>query len=154
MKTFELRGFLFGGWDSFLSPIGVARGQGPISFNNVPITSGNNLSPVFYIIGLKANGEGTVIFPFSLTNIIRVLMSKTLTNFSKDKEKESGQDTASVSHNVLLQINANCPICISEDTITIPSSGFSIIKCTGPSYMANSFQCNGFVTYGYKRRGG
>uniref|UniRef100_A0A8C0WEV3 3CxxC-type domain-containing protein n=1 Tax=Castor canadensis TaxID=51338 RepID=A0A8C0WEV3_CASCN len=157
VKTFELRGFLFGGQDSTPSPIGVAKGQGPITFRNCNVTPGNDLYPVSYTIGLRANGEGVIIFPLSLTNIIRgkgpfegsVTFPFTFTD-TANITTENGRDLVTASHSCPPETNS--PISISKGTITIPFSVFRIIRHQGSSHMANGPQSNGFVTYGYYKK--
>ncbi|XP_069875058.1 receptor-transporting protein 5 [Dipodomys merriami] len=71
VKTFELRGFLFGSRGSVPSSVGVARGQGPISVSNGPAVPETAPSPGFYTIGLTASGEGALALPSTLADTLR-----------------------------------------------------------------------------------
>ncbi|XP_048200271.1 receptor-transporting protein 5 [Perognathus longimembris pacificus] len=195
VKTFELRGFLFGAQGSASSSIGVAKGQGPISFSNCPLIPGSDSYPMFYTIGLMANGEGAIAFPSFLANTIRgkepfismatdavqedsgqspaghnlppesgttgpaahsnegsVTFPFSFSDSAKDQdsstEKEDSQRLATMGHDSAEENSADDHISISEGTITIPFSIFSIITRKGPGYSASGSQCNGH----YKKR--
>uniref|UniRef100_H0XNH2 3CxxC-type domain-containing protein n=1 Tax=Otolemur garnettii TaxID=30611 RepID=H0XNH2_OTOGA len=69
-KTFELQGFLFKARGASSSPVGVAKGQGPISCSSslrglwrAPLTGP-------YIVGLRPDGEGSLTFSLSLARAI------------------------------------------------------------------------------------
>ncbi|KAM5228654.1 receptor-transporting protein 5 [Ctenodactylus gundi] len=118
-KTFELRGFIFGRQGSPLSPVGVAKGHGPISSSNGPVTSGNGLLPVPYIIGLLPNGEGSIAFPLYLIKFFRA--KDALTSVTMDKEREdSGPSPATDGHQPPPEPHTDGLAAKEEGTITFP----------------------------------
>ncbi|KFO22565.1 hypothetical protein H920_16072 [Fukomys damarensis] len=102
LETFEFPGFLFGGQDSPPSPVGMAKGQGPISFSAGCLAPGNAFPSVSYVIGLLANGEGSVTLPLSLTSIFRD--RNTLNRIPKGSGRgDGGQSRATDGHNSPLE---------------------------------------------------
>uniref|UniRef100_G3U041 3CxxC-type domain-containing protein n=1 Tax=Loxodonta africana TaxID=9785 RepID=G3U041_LOXAF len=70
-KGFELKGFIFKGKGSISDPIDIAKVQGLVYNSEGATAAGKTPVPVSYIIGLMANGEGSITFPLSFTNIIK-----------------------------------------------------------------------------------
>ncbi|KAM4835775.1 receptor-transporting protein 5 isoform 2-T2 [Thomomys bottae] len=122
MKTFELRGFLFGGQGSAPSSVGVAKGQGPISFSNCSVIPGSDLYPMFYTVGLMANGEGAITFPSFLVNIIRG--KDPFISITKEAAQEDGGESpASGGHSSPPENGTTGPAaCSEEGSVTFPFS--------------------------------
>uniref|UniRef100_A0A8C5Z4Z0 3CxxC-type domain-containing protein n=1 Tax=Marmota marmota marmota TaxID=9994 RepID=A0A8C5Z4Z0_MARMA len=162
-RAFALRGFLFKGQGFVLIPSSRA-------FSHGPVTPGRDPPLVSYIIGLMANGEGSITFPSSLASVIRgqdmgsvtfpfIVTGDTsdedpLINMVEAEEEQQGQDLVTAGHTLLLESGAAGSVPISQGSLTIPFSVFGIIKHKGPSYMVSGLQSNGLVTYSYyqKRR--
>ncbi|XP_005411160.1 PREDICTED: receptor-transporting protein 5 [Chinchilla lanigera] len=105
LETFELPGFLFGGQGSPPSPVGIAKGQGPISFSVGCLAPGNSFPSVSYVIGLLANGEGAITLPLSLTSIFRGQDSLTRVPEGRGRG-DGGQSCTTDGHNSPLETHA------------------------------------------------
>uniref|UniRef100_G3UE00 3CxxC-type domain-containing protein n=1 Tax=Loxodonta africana TaxID=9785 RepID=G3UE00_LOXAF len=176
-KGFELKGFIFKGKGSISDPIDIAKVQGLVYNSEGATAAGKTPVPVSYIIGLMANGEGSITFPLSFTNIIKetsasgsatndegaITFPFIFTDGIKDKdsppdstegkEKENGGNgPASPGRGFLLKTNAAGSVTFSEGSITIPFSVFNIIKRKGPSASANGPQNDGFLPHGYSKK--
>ncbi|XP_004701955.1 receptor-transporting protein 5 [Echinops telfairi] len=112
-KGFELKGFIFKGKGSISDPVDVAKVQG------LATPAARSPLPVSYIIGLMANGEGSITFPLSFTNIIKDKDS--FASVSEGKGKEGGSDgPATAGHHTLLEANAYGPPTADEGALTFP----------------------------------
>ncbi|EHB16190.1 hypothetical protein GW7_11082 [Heterocephalus glaber] len=119
LETFELPGFLFGGQDSPPSPVGTAKGQGPISFSVGCLAPGNSFPSVSYVIGLLANGEGCITLPLSLTSIFRG--QNTLTYIPEGSGRgDGGQSQATDGHSSPLETRAEPGADSKEGSVTFP----------------------------------
>ncbi|XP_012889096.1 PREDICTED: receptor-transporting protein 5 [Dipodomys ordii] len=122
VKTFELRGFLFGGRDSVPSSVGVAKGQGPISVSNGPAVPETALSPGFYTIGLTASGEGALALPSTLADTLRG--KAPVLSIAKDAvQEDGGRSPAAGGHRPPPESSPSGPGARSEEgLVTFPFS--------------------------------
>ncbi|KAL2775385.1 receptor-transporting protein 5 [Daubentonia madagascariensis] len=118
-KTFQLQGFLFKAQGATSSPVGVAKGQGPISCSSGLGVLQRGLPTGPYIVGLGPDGEGSLTFPLSFARAIG----------GKDafirpiggEGKEGGcQGPAASGNNTLWETNADSPTAFKEDSVTFP----------------------------------
>ncbi|KAM6152742.1 receptor-transporting protein 5 [Erethizon dorsatum] len=119
LETFELPGFLFGGQGSPPSPVGIAKGQGPISFSAGCLAPGNAFPSVSYVIGLLANGEGSLTLPLSLTSIFRGQDSLTCIPEGRGRG-DGGQSCATDGHNSPLETHAEHRAASKGGFVTFP----------------------------------
>ncbi|XP_015336571.1 receptor-transporting protein 5 isoform X3 [Marmota marmota marmota] len=105
-RAFALRGFLFKGQGFVLIPSSRA-------FSHGPVTPGRDPPLVSYIIGLMANGEGSITFPSSLASVIRG--QDMVTDFTQGKGQEGRQ--SSVTHG---ENHIEDPTVSAEGSVTFP----------------------------------
>ncbi|XP_049744834.1 receptor-transporting protein 5 [Elephas maximus indicus] len=118
-KGFELKGFIFKGKGSISDPIDVAKVQGLVYNSDGATAAGKTPVPVSYIIGLMANGEGSITFPLSFTNIIKGKDS--FTNITEGKGKEGCSNGSAITDgDTLLETNASGSTTNDEGAITFP----------------------------------
>ncbi|XP_003474402.4 receptor-transporting protein 5 [Cavia porcellus] len=119
LETFELPGFLFGSQGSLPSPVGIARGQGPISFSAGCLAPGNAFPSVSYVIGLLPNGVGSITLPLSLTSIFRGQYS--LTHVTEGREKgNSAQSCTTDGHSSPLETHSENRAASKGSPVTFP----------------------------------
>nr|XP_023396078.1 receptor-transporting protein 5 [Loxodonta africana] len=118
-KGFELKGFIFKGKGSISDPIDIAKVQGLVYNSEGATAAGKTPVPVSYIIGLMANGEGSITFPLSFTNIIKGKDS--FTNITEGKGKEGCSNGSAITDgDMLLETSASGSATNDEGAITFP----------------------------------
>uniref|UniRef100_A0A8D2CX16 3CxxC-type domain-containing protein n=1 Tax=Sciurus vulgaris TaxID=55149 RepID=A0A8D2CX16_SCIVU len=118
-KAFALRGFLFKGQGFFLSPSGMAEGKGPVSFSCGHVSPGGDPPLVSYIVGLMANGEGSLTFPSFLASIIN--RQDMVSDVAQGKGQEgSGQSTVTDGENPPPETHTQDPTAREEGSVTFP----------------------------------
>ncbi|KAM9249349.1 receptor-transporting protein 5 [Dugong dugon] len=118
-KGFELKGFIFKGKGSISDPIDIAKVQGLVYNSDDSAAAGKNPVPVSYIIGLMANGEGSITFPLSFTNIVKGKDS--FTNITEGNSKEvCSNGSATIDRATLLETSASGSTTNDEGAITFP----------------------------------
>lgn len=128
-----------------------------------------------YIIGLRHNGQGSVTFPSSLTNVVLEgedpfdLIYGSLTfpfifatkgkggassaGVTEGKGKgDGGSGPATTGREPLPGTNASGPVPISEGSVTIPFSVLSIIQSKGSSSDDSGPESNGLATPGFSKK--
>ncbi|XP_057599841.1 receptor-transporting protein 5 [Hippopotamus amphibius kiboko] len=148
--TKEMTGFIYKGHGCVSDPDegeDEDDGWGPAPSSGGPVTEvtdGNSPRPMTYIIGLMNNGEGSVTFPSSLTDVVLedgdpfdlVYGSLTFPFIFADKGVGEGKEgggscPGSAGREPLPGINTSGPVPTSEGSVTIPFSVFSIIQSKG-----------------------
>ncbi|XP_007127895.2 LOW QUALITY PROTEIN: receptor-transporting protein 5 [Physeter macrocephalus] len=183
--TKEMTGFIYKGHGCVSDPdenededADADDGWGPAFGSSGPIvevTDGNGPRPMTYIIGLVNNGERSVTFPSSLTNVVLegedpfdlIYGSLTFPFIFADKGKggassagvikgkgkeDGGSGPATAGREPLPGTNAGGPIPISEGSVTIPFSVLSIIQSKGSGNDASGPQSNGLATHGFSKK--
>ncbi|XP_053453205.1 receptor-transporting protein 5 [Nycticebus coucang] len=118
-KTFELQGFLFKARGASSSPVGVAKGQGPISCSSslrglwrAPLTGP-------YIVGLRPDGEGSLTFSLSFARAIGG--KDAFAHLTEGKKKKgSHQGLVACGNSTLSEVDADSPTSHEEDLVTFP----------------------------------
>eukprot|EP00069_Balaena_mysticetus_P022296 bmy_14221T0 len=183
--TKEMTGFIYKGHGCVSDPDedenedeDADDGWGPAFGSSGPIievTEGNGPRPMTYIIGLMNNGEGSVTFPSSLTNVVLegedpfdlIYGSLTFPFIFADKgrggsssagiiegkgKEDGGSGPATAGREPLPGTNAGGPVPISEGAVTIPFSVLSIIQSKGSGNDASGPQNNGLATHGFSKK--
>uniref|UniRef100_A0A2K6EPM3 Receptor transporter protein 5 (putative) n=1 Tax=Propithecus coquereli TaxID=379532 RepID=A0A2K6EPM3_PROCO len=138
--TFQLGGFLFKGGGASSGPVGVARGQGPVSCSHGLGVLWTGPPTGSYIVGLGPDGEGSLTFPlsFARTDVDGPTASEehsvtfpfaftedagAFTGVAQGNGKEGGhQSLVAASHDPCPETNAGG--LTSEDKGSLASSSF------------------------------
>uniref|UniRef100_G1TWZ9 3CxxC-type domain-containing protein n=1 Tax=Oryctolagus cuniculus TaxID=9986 RepID=G1TWZ9_RABIT len=150
--TFELRGFVFGGHGGAPRPVGVAKGQGPLSLSAGLAAAGAPLPAVSYVVGLSADGEGAVTFPLSALGVLGTAPPGEACyvtfpfSFAAGAGKEDGGAPTTLGS------EARSPVAVSSGSIAIPVSALEVVQRQGPEHAAGGPHSGGLAAYSYCRR--
>ncbi|XP_012517383.1 PREDICTED: receptor-transporting protein 5 [Propithecus coquereli] len=117
--TFQLGGFLFKGGGASSGPVGVARGQGPVSCSHGLGVLWTGPPTGSYIVGLGPDGEGSLTFPLSFARAIGD--KDTYTCCTEGEGQEGGrQGPASGGNTTPLETDVDGPTASEEHSVTFP----------------------------------
>ncbi|XP_040828379.1 receptor-transporting protein 5 [Ochotona curzoniae] len=150
--TFQMRGFVFGARDRAPRAVSVARGRGPLS-----VSAGLAPPPpaVSYVVGLAADGEGALSFPWALLGALGRAggpgaEGSVTFPFCFAEGADDGRGPLPPAPGA--EEGAPAPVPVSRGSITVPFAALEAARRLSTEHPAGGAQGGGFVGYSYCRR--